>query len=93
MDNLKMLLRRQEPESNALDGFQYYHYEPSMPAAMIFVIAFFLTTGLHSYQMFRTRTWFMIPFWLGGLCKHKHPASPQKPSLFQKTNIPPSQLK
>ncbi|KAH6953919.1 RTA1 like protein-domain-containing protein [Ilyonectria sp. MPI-CAGE-AT-0026] len=42
--------------------FKYYHYDPSMVGAIIFVIAFIATTTLHSYQLLRTRTWFMIPF-------------------------------
>ncbi|GAB7366757.1 hypothetical protein MBLNU230_g0711t2 [Neophaeotheca triangularis] len=64
-----MLFSRQQEEasSDALQGFQYYHYDPSLPAAVIFVILFFLTTALQTYQFIRTRTWFLIPFWIGGL--------------------------
>lgn len=49
--------------------FSYYHYDPSVAAAILFIVLFLLTTLLHSYQMFRTRTWFLVPFVLGGLCK------------------------
>ncbi|RDI87306.1 hypothetical protein Vi05172_g2872 [Venturia inaequalis] len=51
------------------DGFSYYHYDPSVAAAILFIVLFFLTTSLHTYQMFRTRTWFLIAFVLGGLCE------------------------
>lgn len=49
--------------------FKLYRYDPSMAAAVIFVILFFLVTVLHTYQMIRTRTWIFIPFVLGGVCK------------------------
>lgn len=49
--------------------FKYYHYNPSMVAAVIFIILFFLATSLHSYQLVRTRTWFVIPLVIGGFCK------------------------
>lgn len=64
-----MLQPRQE-EDSALSGFQYYNYVPSMPAAIIFVILFGATTILHTYQMFKSKTWFLIPFLIGGICKH-----------------------
>ena len=52
------------------DGFSYYHYDPSVAAAIIFIVLFILTTLLHMYQMIRTRTWFLVPFVLGGICEH-----------------------
>lgn len=51
---------------DALAGFKLYRYNPSMAAAVIFALAFSITTLLHGYQMFRTRTWFFIPFFIGG---------------------------
>jgi hypothetical protein len=52
---------------DALAGFKLYRYNPSMAAAVIFIIVFSLTTLLHGYQMFRTRTWFFTPFFIGGI--------------------------
>ncbi|XP_014560824.1 hypothetical protein COCVIDRAFT_88395 [Bipolaris victoriae FI3] len=46
--------------------FKLYRYNPSMAAAVIFTILFLLISGLHLYQMFRTRTWILIPFVIGG---------------------------
>ncbi|KAF2719229.1 RTA1 domain protein [Polychaeton citri CBS 116435] len=54
-------------QDSADDDFQYYHYVPNLAAAVIFIILFFLSTALHFYQMIRTRTWFMIPFCIGGI--------------------------
>lgn len=49
-------------------GFEYYRYDPSMAAAIIFTILFFFTTMIHLYQFVRTRTWIMIPLLVGGFC-------------------------
>ncbi|KAJ5718671.1 RTA1-domain-containing protein [Penicillium malachiteum] len=45
----------------------YYYYNPSEAAACIFVVLFGLSTLMHFYQLVRTRTWFMIPFLIGGI--------------------------
>ena len=52
-------------EETAVSNFQYYYYEPSMPAAIIFVVLFGLATLLHMFQMLKSRTWFLIPFVIG----------------------------
>lgn len=54
-------------QPNAKD-FEYYRYDPSMAAAIIFIVLFFVTTMIHSYQFVRTRTWIMIPLLVGGFC-------------------------
>ncbi|KAJ5740529.1 RTA1-domain-containing protein [Penicillium malachiteum] len=47
--------------------FVLYYYTPSAAAAAIFIVLFGLSTLLHFYQLVRTRTWFMIPFVIGGI--------------------------
>ncbi|KAM0415627.1 hypothetical protein ACHAPD_006829 [Fusarium lateritium] len=47
-------------------AFKLYRYDPSMAAAVIFTILFMAITGLHLYQMLRTKTWFLICFVIGG---------------------------
>ncbi|KAF5700220.1 RTM1-like protein [Fusarium globosum] len=47
--------------------WSFYRYEPSTAAAVIFVILFSVTTLVHVFQMFRTRTWYMVAFCLGGI--------------------------
>lgn len=56
-------------------GGTYYlwHYVPSMPGAIIFIILFIAATAAHSYRMFRFRQWFYIPFILGCICKFETP--------------------
>ena len=46
--------------------FKLYRYSPSLAAAILLNILFFLASFLHLYQLLRTRTWFFIPFAIGG---------------------------
>ena len=58
------------PRSNIADqmaNFRFYYYEPSMTAAILFTILFGLTTLVHAFQLVRSKTWFMIPFLIGGI--------------------------
>ena len=41
-----------------------------MAAAIIFILLFGASSILHSVQMLVTRTWFMIPFLIGGICEY-----------------------
>ncbi|KAI8315791.1 Protein RTA1 [Colletotrichum sp. SAR11_240] len=49
----------------ASKGFVFYHYEPSMVAAVIFIGVFGLSGLLHIWQLVRARTWYFIPFVIG----------------------------
>jgi len=53
-----------------LEGFKYYHYNPSQVAAAIAFILFLLATVYHSWKMIKTRTWFWLPFVIGGICTY-----------------------
>ncbi|KIW44668.1 uncharacterized protein PV06_03123 [Exophiala oligosperma] len=46
--------------------YEFYHYTPSLVAAIIFIALFFLISVLHAYQLVRTRTLAFIPFCIGG---------------------------
>ncbi|KAF2120798.1 RTA1 like protein-domain-containing protein [Lophiotrema nucula] len=45
----------------------YYHYTPSLPAAIVAVVVFFVLFSLHTFKLFKTRTWFCTPFVIGAL--------------------------
>lgn len=62
-------------------GFKLYRYDPSMAAAVIFIILFLAISTLHLYQMVRTRIWVLIPFVLGGFCTSLLPPSSYHPRL------------
>ncbi|KAJ6026608.1 RTA1 like protein [Penicillium canescens] len=48
-------------------SYTFWYYTPSLPAAVIFMLIFMGLTGLHSWKLFTTKTWFCIAFTLGGL--------------------------
>ncbi|KAK1812285.1 hypothetical protein LTR12_013375 [Friedmanniomyces endolithicus] len=61
------MIHTRDDGSSVLNGFEYYHYLPSMGAAVLFIVLFGLVTSLHLFLMIRSRTWFMIPFVIGGI--------------------------
>ncbi|KAF4959279.1 hypothetical protein FSARC_10796 [Fusarium sarcochroum] len=42
-----------------------YKYDPSMAAAIIFVVAFSISGLVHTWQVARLRSWYFIPFIIG----------------------------
>lgn len=54
-----------------VDGTDYFlwKYLPSIPAAVVFLLLFTGVTAAHCWRMKTTRTWFCIPFAIGGLRK------------------------
>ncbi|KAK2743640.1 hypothetical protein FQN57_004749 [Myotisia sp. PD_48] len=46
--------------------YVFYHYHPSLSAAVVFIVIFTFSTIYHMYLLFRRRTWFFIPFVIGG---------------------------
>ncbi|KAF1361124.1 RTA1-domain-containing protein [Lizonia empirigonia] len=55
------------PSLDDLDVWVPYRYHPSRTAAIIFVVAFALTTVLHTFQVCKRRTWYFIPLVVGGI--------------------------
>lgn len=49
--------------------FKLYRYEPSLPAAVIFVAVFTTLTSLHLWRMARHRTFYFTAFTIGGACE------------------------
>lgn len=46
-----------------------WEYVPSLPGAITFAILFLIITILHGWRMYRTKLWFCIPFFIGGVCE------------------------
>ncbi|KAF7554636.1 hypothetical protein G7Z17_g2789 [Cylindrodendrum hubeiense] len=46
--------------------FKLYRYTPSLVAAVISVVVFGILTGLHSWRMFKAKTWYFVAFTIGG---------------------------
>ncbi|KAF9729152.1 hypothetical protein PMIN06_000059 [Paraphaeosphaeria minitans] len=54
------------PDINDTTAFVLYRYLPSLPAAIVFIVAFALATFYHIFQIGRKRTWYFIPLAVGG---------------------------
>ncbi|KAH7370740.1 RTA1 like protein-domain-containing protein [Rhexocercosporidium sp. MPI-PUGE-AT-0058] len=50
------------------EKYMLYQYEPKKILAIIFLVLFGITTCLHIFQLIRKRTWYFVPFVIGGLC-------------------------
>lgn len=61
------LSSRQTQADDPWANFKLWHYTPSMAASVIFIILFTVLTAYHSYLLTRRRTWFCIPFVVGGI--------------------------
>ncbi|KAJ0154783.1 Streptomycin 3''-adenylyltransferase [Fusarium oxysporum f. sp. albedinis] len=55
------------PSIQMAEGNTRYHYDPSMAAAVIFIVAFSLSGIYHTYQVIRLRSWYFIPFVVGSI--------------------------
>jgi uncharacterized membrane protein len=53
-----------------------YYYNPSEAAAIVCIALFGISTMLHIFQLSRKRTWYFIPFIIGGLCMSTYPLHP-----------------
>ncbi|KAI5364497.1 Putative RTA-like protein [Septoria linicola] len=51
------------------DHSDIWKYNPSIPLAGLATAIFNILTGIHGYQLFRTKTWYFIAFWAGGVCE------------------------
>ncbi|EGX46897.1 hypothetical protein AOL_s00097g323 [Orbilia oligospora ATCC 24927] len=55
-------------ELKPVEGDVYlWKYLPSIPAAALFLVLFAVATGVLCWRLIRTRTWFCIPFAIGGI--------------------------
>lgn len=48
-----------------------WNYVPSLPLSIVATIIFALLTSIHIFRLFRSRTWFCIPFIIGATCEFK----------------------
>lgn len=55
--------------SHGTSDFKLFRYDPSLAAAVLFVVLFAITSVLHTWQCVVTKTWFFIAFVLGCWCE------------------------
>ncbi|KAF2828113.1 hypothetical protein CC86DRAFT_289389 [Ophiobolus disseminans] len=48
-------------------AYVLWPYTPSIAGGAVAAIVFFVLTALHTWRLFKNRTWFCIPFVIGGL--------------------------
>ncbi|KAF3763866.1 RTA1 like protein [Cryphonectria parasitica EP155] len=51
----------------AVTDFVFYHYTPSMAAAIVMCVVFFIVAALQIWFLLRHRTWYFAPFVIGCL--------------------------
>lgn len=73
-------------------AYKYYNYNPSEGAAIPFAALFGLTTVIHIWQAIRTRTWYLIPFIVGGVCKSPCPPNIVHSNTHSRGNRLPLQI-
>ena len=59
------------PTLETWKGVYLWNYIPSLPLAITFAILFGLVTTILAWKTFKTRTWFCLPFVIGGICAFK----------------------
>jgi hypothetical protein len=47
--------------------YNLWNYTPSIAGGIVGAIVLAILTSLHTYRLVRNRTWFCIPFVIGGL--------------------------
>ncbi|EXJ68067.1 uncharacterized protein A1O5_08682 [Cladophialophora psammophila CBS 110553] len=53
--------------SDSNEHFKFYHYDPSLAAACVFVVLFGVSTIWHAFLIAKHRTWYFIPCLTGGI--------------------------
>lgn len=78
----------------AKDGTYHFlwRYVPNLPASIVFALLFLVLTILHSWRIYKLRSWFCIAFAVGCFCTHFlfcppfsmnfYPQSPETDSCF-----------
>jgi RTA1 like protein len=57
--------------SNSDPKFELYRYDPTLEGAVLFSLLFLATTVLQLYQLIKTKTWYFIPIFIGGVCNSR----------------------
>jgi hypothetical protein len=59
-------------DRSARTEFKLYQYDPSVAAAATFAGLFGVLAILHGYQLAHYHPWFLIPLFVGSVCKCDH---------------------
>jgi hypothetical protein len=64
---MELFPRVDELPDGQLD-FKLYRYTPSLPAGIVATVLFAILTCLHTWRLWKARSWYFIPFTIGGAC-------------------------
>lgn len=53
--------------------FKLYRYTPTLAGAIVALIVFAILTGVHFWRMIRARSFYFVPFLVGGICTYRAP--------------------
>lgn len=53
--------------------FKLYRYTPTLEAAIVAIVVFAILTAVHSWRLIRARSFYFIPFLVGGICACSSP--------------------
>ncbi|KAK7524574.1 hypothetical protein IWZ03DRAFT_392018 [Phyllosticta citriasiana] len=75
-----------------VEEFALYHYDPSTALAVVLMFLFSNESLAHGWLLWRQRTWYFIPFLIGGICKlilyiKSHQTGPLGPYVMQSLMI------
>ncbi|KAL4879540.1 RTA1 like protein-domain-containing protein [Aspergillus karnatakaensis] len=62
--------------------YYLWEYVPSMAASIVFLLLFLAATAYHTWQAWKTKARFCIPFVIGGLCMFLPPSAPVSTRLI-----------
>jgi len=51
------------------EKYMLFEYQPKKVPAIIFIVLFGISSFLHVFQLIKKRTWYFIPFVIGGIRK------------------------
>jgi hypothetical protein len=56
--------------SDSKPKFELWPYNPSIAGGILAAIIFAILAGIHAFRLAKHRTWFCVPFVIGGLVSH-----------------------
>ena len=60
------------------EKYMLFEYQPKKVPAIIFIVLFGISSFLHMFQLIKKRTWYFIPFVIGGIRKsHSYQTLPE----------------
>lgn len=53
--------------------FKLYRYTPTLAGAIVALVVFAVLTAVHFWRLIRARSFYFVPFLVGGICAYRVP--------------------